>query len=233
VAQALRRVRRFETRTGLRVSRVMAPPHGVCSTAAMHALARLGFDALCISDAYKGANRPLLAGWEPGELLPGGVPLVPRYHLGQPRADLVFRGLLNQPVVLYGHHEDLAGGLEPLHRAADELRELGDVAWMSMEQIAATQFVSRQEGSSLHVRAYARRLSVRVPEGVERLHVELAGTSERFETACAPGTFARVEIPVGSPLQADSVAAPRRSLRPLVRRLATEGRDRLRPVLRS
>jgi hypothetical protein len=234
VAQALRRIRRFEQRHGVRVGRVMAPPHGACSPPAMRALARLGFDALCMSDAYQGRERPLLAGWEPGEFVTGGLPLISRYHLGQSREDLVFRGLLDQPVVLYGHHEDLADGLGALHEAADQLRRLGDVAWMSTEEIAATQFSSRREGTVLRIRAYARRLHVEVPEGVEQIVVELpedASVEAGEPLTVVPGQAVTIALG-GSPLDPDAVASPPRRITPVARRVLTEGRDRLRPVLR-
>jgi hypothetical protein len=235
VAQALRRVRRFERRYGVRVSRVMAPPHGACSPTAMRALARLGFDALCMSDAYQGRERPLLSGWEPGELVSGGLPLLSRYHLGQPREDLVFRGLLDQPVVLYGHHEDLAHGLGPLHEAADQLRRLGDIAWMSTEEIAATQFSSRREGEILRIRAYSRRLRVTVPEGVEQLVVEVpegAALEPGGPLPVAPGSTVTIALAGPPALEADAVLPPPRRIAPVARRVLTEGRDRLRPVLR-
>ena len=55
------------------------------------------------------------------------------------------RAFLDHPVVLYGHHEDLAGGLEPLARAAEAVNRLGDVHWMSMGDIAPHQLRSAHE----------------------------------------------------------------------------------------
>ena len=52
LAQALRRVDRFERRYGLPVARVMAPPHGACSRATAEALLPTGFEALCVSRTH-------------------------------------------------------------------------------------------------------------------------------------------------------------------------------------
>ena len=52
LAEALRRVDRFERRYGLPVARVMAPPHGACSHATAEALLRSGFEALCVSRTH-------------------------------------------------------------------------------------------------------------------------------------------------------------------------------------
>ena len=53
-AQAIRRAKRFEARYGLRMDRVMIPPHGMCSASVAHALGALGFDALCASTPTRG-----------------------------------------------------------------------------------------------------------------------------------------------------------------------------------
>ena len=52
LAQALRRVDRFERRYGVPIARVMAPPHGACSHATAAALLRSGFEALCVSRTH-------------------------------------------------------------------------------------------------------------------------------------------------------------------------------------
>ena len=92
MAQALRRIAALERASGLSVARVMAPPHGVCSEAALRAMFRLGFEAACISRPYPwrdGLPAPTpLAGWHPAELVAGGIPVAPRQALSAPREDL-------------------------------------------------------------------------------------------------------------------------------------------------
>ena len=100
----------------------------------MQTMARSGVEALCISNprpwlASPPPEQPLIA-WEPADFV-GGLPLLPRYRLDKPRDDLVFRAFLDQPLILYGHHQDLAGGLDALSGAAAEINSLGDVRWCS------------------------------------------------------------------------------------------------------
>ncbi len=140
MAQALRRIAALERASRLSVARVMAPPHGVCSEAALRAMFRLGFEAACISRPYPwrdGLPAPTpLAGWHPAELVAGGIPVAPRQALSAPREDLVFRALLGQPLILHGHHGDFADGLDLLEQAAADINDLGEVRWGPLDGVA-------------------------------------------------------------------------------------------------
>lgn len=175
MAQALRRVATLERRSGLSVARVMAPPHGVCSEAALRAMFRTGFEAACISRPYPwrdGLPAPSpLAGWHPAELVAGGIPVAPRQALSAPREDLVFRALLGQPLILHGHHGDFANGLELLTQAAADIDDLGKVRWGPLDGVAGEAYATRRLGETLLVHMYARRVAVEIPEGVETVRV--------------------------------------------------------------
>ena len=136
----------LERRTGLAVNRVMAPPHGACSEPALRAMFRLGMEAACVSRPYPwrdGLAPPTpLAGWRPAEMVAGGLPVLPRYFLGLPRDDLAFRALLGQPLILYGHHGDFAGGLDLLEQATRDINDLGDVEWGPLGRIARGNYAA-------------------------------------------------------------------------------------------
>jgi hypothetical protein len=259
MAQALRRIAALERRCGLSVARVMAPPHGACSEAALRAMFRLGFEAACISRPYPWRDEMApptpLAGWHPAELVCGGIPVAPRQSLSAPREDLAFRALLGQPLILYGHHGDFADGLDLLAQAAADIDDLGEVRWGSLENVAGGAYATRRLGDTLLVHMYARRVSVEVPEGVGALRVlaqeplggagwngvghSSAATSMAFEDGrgvsgplpvSAPGMH-HLELVDDRPLNPAEVAAPRVRPWPLIRRLLVEGRDRLQPLL--
>ncbi len=144
-------------------------------------------------------------------------------------------------MVLYGHHEDLADGLDVLAAAAARVNRLGDVAWMSPEAIALGNMAQRRSGDSLFVRPYARR--VRVEEGAAVVTVDapcdgLTGWS--FGSQAEVHSFG-VPVPTGDApfdirlrsheeLDPAPVPAPPMSVWPHLRRLATETRDRLTPL---
>lgn len=259
MAQALRRITTLERRSGLSVARVMAPPHGVCSEAALRAMFRLGFEAACISRPYPwrdGLPAPTpLAGWAPTELVAGGIPVAPRQALSAEREDLVFRALLGQPLILHGHHGDFADGLEPLAQAAAEINDLGEVRWGPLDGVAGGGCATRRIGGTLLVQMYGRRVSVDVPEGIAAVRVlaqeplggagwhevregsrvvnmsfsEGVGVSEQLPVNAA-GIF-DLELVAEHPLDPLQIGAPRRKAWPLARRLLVEGRDRLQPLV--
>jgi hypothetical protein len=259
IAQALRRIAALERRSGVAVERVMAPPHGACSEPALRAMFRLGLEAACISRPHPwrdGLPAPTpLTGWHPAELVGGGLPVLPRYSLSNPRADLVFRALLGQPLILYGHHGDFADGLDLFAEAAGYVNGLGEVRWGPLGAIARSNYTTRQVGEVLHVGMHARRIAVEVPGGVRALQVEVpepfGGTaSHRLAHAGGPAevtfdeglgtarltldetpTTIELTLPADRPLAPAVVAAPHFRPWPAVRRIAVEVRDRVQPLL--
>jgi hypothetical protein len=259
IAQALGRIAALERRSGVTVDRVMAPPHGACSEPALAAMFSLGIEAACISRPYPwrdGLPVPTpLAGWRPAELVAGGLPILPRYSLSLSREDLAFRALLGQPLILYGHHQDFAHGLDLFAQAAGDINGLGDVQWGPLSWIARGNYSTRRVGESLHVEMHARRISLEVPDGIRALRVqaqeplggpawhelELAGqTSEMtFRDGLGASSPRSVETPAGLDvaLIADRplipTEIPARPFRPWprIRRMMVEARDRVQPLL--
>jgi hypothetical protein len=259
VGQALRRIASFERRSGVAVKRVMVPPHGACSEYALRAMFRLGFDAACISRPYPWRDdlppfSPLV-GWYPAEMVAGGLPVLPRHHLDRPREELVFRALLRQPLILYGHHWDLARGLDAFAQAAEDVNALGEVSWGPLDWIASRNYSTRREGEVLGVQMYSRRALVDVPEGVSALRVhtklahgeplwrEIAYGSSRAPMMRAGGGWtsqplhvshgAEVELSLTAehPLDADVLSHLTAKPWPIARRVLVEGRDRARPLI--
>ncbi len=150
--QALARAGAFQRRTGVPVERVMVPPHEQLSEPAARGLRAGGFAAVCVSRPYPwiaprsplpaaalGAGPPergALAGWGGRELVAGGLPLLLRAGFDAPREDLVLRAFLGQPLILYGHHDLLADGLDVLAEATAAIDALGAVRWGSLAAIA-------------------------------------------------------------------------------------------------
>jgi hypothetical protein len=250
-AQAQRRVARFEQRSGLAVDRIMMPPHGLCSRAVARSLPALGFDGLCAIHPLpwtvdRPTDRPLV-GWWPAEFV-DGCAVIPRMHLSSSRAEIALRAFADQPVVLYGHHDDVAGGLEPLAAAAAAVNRLGDVRWLSVGAIARSNVAVRMTGGRAQVRPFAGRVEVELPAGVRSVAVDapvdagdgavLHGWSLDRGPAIAFGASApiagarTVEIRLhgGTAVDALSVARPAWRPWPRLRRAATEARDRMLPL---
>ncbi len=163
VAQALRRSASFERRTGVAVDRVMVPPHERLSEPVARALRACGFRAVTTTRPYPWvadtsdrswlARPPAvgpLAAWGPVDVVARGLPVLLRADFREhPREDLALRAFLGQPLILYGHHDLLAGGPDALGEAAAEIDRLGDVEWSSLGNIARTHMQAPVESRPL------------------------------------------------------------------------------------
>ena len=159
----------------------MAAPHERCSPLATEAMRQLGFEALAIDRANPWRFRPPaekpLAGWELAEFVSGGLPVFRREGIDVSLEDLTLRAFLGQPLVLYGHHDDLSEGPERLAEIAARINRLGDVRWTSLGEIARSNALVRQVESTLTVRMYSTRVRLSAPTGVDQVEIELP----RFE----------------------------------------------------
>jgi hypothetical protein len=257
-AQALRRLDRFSRRTGLGVDRVMVPPHERCSEATVEGLRRCRFEAITMTRPFPWEAKPPdpwlaapaasgpLVGWRPADLA-AGMPVLLRHPLaGRSPAELALRAFLGQPLILYGHQDDLRGGLGALGTAAAEVSRLGGARWGSLAEISRASFETRREGTRLAVRLLTRAARVEVPADAEEISVvapaELCRREERLFVAgrqrtlgepvrVAPGTAVAVELRATDPVEVGAVPRPRRRPLALPRRALSEGRDRLAPLL--
>jgi len=250
VAQALRRARRLESRYGLSIDRVMTAPHGMCSASVARALGPLGFDALCAIHPLPWTEQPPperpLAGWGPAEFA-AGCAVIPRLPLSVGAEEIALRAYLDQPVILYGHHEDLADGLDLLAQQAAAVNRLGDAHWSSLGEIAGSNYSTSLRGGSLRVQPHAHRLRLSVPDTADSIVLERPPDPEENFAGWTLGAEVHpfdLPVPAGEgtldlrlapsvPIDADAVPAPRPSVWPVLRRAATETRDRLRPLVRA
>lgn len=262
IHSATTRVARFERRVGIRVERVMCPPHGACGAYTLGALFRHGFLGLAASrpfpwDAFADQRHWRLGGWLPAQLAGGGLPVVPRYSLDRDLDDLVFRAFLEQPLIVYCHHADVRDGLDPFRAVAARVAQLGEVSWMSLASITRRNAVWRECDGAGTVTLYSRDLRLpslraaavhievpRVFGGDGSLEVVVNGKSRSvgaddhgaysLEVAIHPEATG-LHVRIEAPEGAPAPAARDWLPRawPLTRRALTETRDRARPFVAS
>lgn len=262
-AQAIRRVERFEERHGVPIGRVMVPPHSLCSQGMLQALFRVGVNAVCSSRLncwtshekagdFSALDDPGPIEWFPADFVEGGMAVIPR----KPELfDIVFRAYLRKPLIEYYHHNDFERGLEVLAETAATIRSLGDVQWMTLDEIAISNFAQKQVGSTLFVRMYSGCVEVNVPEGVRDLHIQLptvqgglnidsAATNDvslplsvqghRFAFSpyqCKEGETVRIKLKPKNAVHHSEVPGLRPAIRPILRRVIREVQDQVRPFL--
>jgi len=258
VAQSVRRLQRLEQAVG-EIPRIMTAPHGACSVRTARELSQQGYEAACLSpDSVRGRNPqerwPDTFGLEPAEFL-AGLPVISRYALSLDCvSEAVWAMFLGKPVVIYGHHSDLAQGLSRLRELSRTINGLGAVAWLDLRQMARRNFKQRRDGGILHVRMYGYRLAIPLPAALRTVHLQAAWDktlmfelsleelSRGEETINRGEQEIRCALPAGSPPCLHIFVSPKRAPKkpstrieiwPLGRRLMTEARDRLQPFVRS
>jgi hypothetical protein len=266
VAQALRRTRRFEQRSGLRVSKVMVPPHEVCSEPVLRSMVRLGFEAVTLtrpfgwssdvnSESPYASPTSRSAGFTPADVTAFGMPMITRRSLNS-HEEITLRAFLDLPIVLYGHEWDLCEGPGVLQRAAEIVNRLPGASWTDLSTLCRSNYTSRRSGTELHVRPYARRIRVAavgpevdtivvhplLEDGEDRTaeyeyqsgtrHVRLSDheRSTLVLAATEPEVDVEIELVSDAALDWAAVPPPRRHAVYLLRRFATETRDRTHPM---
>jgi hypothetical protein len=257
--QALIRTARLEKRSGVDVSRVMVPPHGACTEDVLAEMARLGFEAVCVSSGSlckynQQANWLFTFGLKPCEII-SGLTVIPRINMNQIcHNNILVAALLFQPIILRGHHHDIAEGPKLLGDLSEYINTLGNVRWGDMKSISRAHYSRKYDGNFLHIRMFTKRVEIFIPEGIDQISVErewLKGENNEKLAWRIPGqksdwTLVRRSdsIPAISGKVIEIISNPSQPftidnkhirefhLWPLVRRNITEARDRIAPLMK-
>ncbi len=157
LGQSVARIVKFEQATGLHVDRVMVPPHEALSADAASAFLALGFEGAVLTlwslRSWNATHSwPITLGLEPAEMLPQGFPVVHRYQLSEDcLGPVLISAFLGSPVVLSGHHDALASGINLLAVVARTVNGLGDVRWCNAEPMLRSSYLLRKDGTNLKV----------------------------------------------------------------------------------
>jgi hypothetical protein len=250
LAQTIQRVERIERKAGIRVCRVMVPPHGACSEDMLAALPRYGFEAACISHGSLRSHNQTSQwtrslGYLPSELIQG-CPVLPRWGLsGSPTNTILLAAFLRQPIILRGHHTDLKDGIEQLDQIAAFINGLGRVAWSSMTDLSRMNYLSRLDGNTFRAQPLGRKVSIQLPTGATHLIIEspldcpwdswrISGavriplkvpTGERISVSRMSSRPVLIEA-TAPPAPCFECAAKPTAFGAVLRRCLTEGRDR-------
>lgn len=258
-AQGLKRIDRFEKRSGVSVARVMVPPHGAFQENAADPMLKLGYEAVCVSRASltawnKGRTWPASFGHSVTEFVGGGLPVIPRQVLA-PGHEGAYRlaAFLGQPIIPHGHHQDCAKGLDMLVAAANSINSLGKVIWTDMATISRSNYLTRRTNGTLTVKMLSRRITLPMDEDVKEIVIErpwISAGDPNEPLVCQEANQTRFSnlfgrqseaIPlvggnsielISPPLTAanyQEVPAPKFQAWSTVRRIVCEARDRLAP----
>jgi len=258
LAQAVRRVSRFEHGTGLEVNRVIAPPHGGCSDSVLAQAPRFAIEAVCTSveplaRSQKRTILPFDFSLQPVWFGPGCCPVVRRWDLIYDLLPLRLGAFFNQPIVAYGHHQDCADGFSRLEKVAGAVNSWGEMNWTNLATILRRSYRVKTDNDVMHVQMCSRHICVPVPEKVSHLVVHIPVESENIlgpitatssdgqTRQCMPGIPVgisspgelRLRIPSRVVIDPAAVCRPAYRLWPALRRTIAMSRDRLMPIVRA
>jgi hypothetical protein len=255
ISHALARVGKFEKRTGIPISRVMAAPHGTCSESMLEAMSECGIEGGSISfgslfKANRGKGWVTPMGLDPSTIV-SGLPVFSRIHLSMDHTNEIFlAAYLNQPIIPNGHHWDLKDRYEMLRAQVEVINGLTDVRWGSMQDIVGMNYLAKTDGDELKVKILSRRIILTVPPGINRVRLEtseltgpdgLSGSSYAInsnnlmaipsESAiyASPGDNITFLCPNRNSVDLSQIPLPRTPIKAILRRIATESVDRARP----
>lgn len=258
LSRALNRISQFENRSGIKVSRVMAPPHGALSEEFLETLAQLGFEAACVSwgslySYNKQRNWSRSMGLQPSGFV-AGLTILPRFRLSAScHNSVLVAAILGQPIIPVGHHTDVIGGLSLLEDLAAFINSLGVVHWADMRSISRLHYSWRLDRDILRVKMFTKHIEVTVPTGTQKILIERPWLQDSQPEILAwrpfgedsewkihdPGEYfstlgkQRIEI-ISKPIACLWMGSrTKRGLHPwpFVRRQLAEARDRLLPIL--
>ena len=253
LANGLRRIAAFEARSGLKVDRIMAAPHGAFKESIVEPMLRLGFEAGCVSIGS-------LARWNAGkEWAPYlGIPMTqalgdeafPVFHrIGTNETDIRLSAFLGHPVVIATHHHDYVNHFARIEFLARIVNEVAAPRWMSIKDISRSNYLSSTVNEVLYVTPYTRRMKVPLPPHTKTIQlmdspffpeatIQLKEQSEK--ESCFIGgvqleysvsnNILELRVLPKNPVDCQSVAGYPLGLWAVTRRLLAEGRDRAEPV---
>lgn len=260
-AQAVTRISRFEQRTGVRVRRTMAAPHGACSNEMMAAMLDVGIEGLFCSPWSLRLWDPSRA-WTPLGLRPaeivGGFPVFPRFRFSSGcDGSAALCSLLGQPIVPVGHHQDLRDGADLLDHIAQGINGIPNVTWGDTESLARSNYITRiRPGDQvMHVIPYSTSIRIRIPEGISSVSLHEAGEltagparhcwvakrtagnwndfSAPGDLPASPGDELAFRLAALGAIASSDIPHPQHSVSAPIRRLLCESRDRIEPIVWS
>jgi hypothetical protein len=174
LSQALRRADLFSNRFNANVTRIAVPPHGNVSGEICRDIFSIGFNGLCASFwAYENFldTQSGMHGLGICDFMLGAFPVIERQSLS--RDDVLLKAFLDRPLIYYFHHHDLKDGLGVIVEKARNINRVGNVQWMSLGAIAASNYSVQEQEGLMRVRLFSQKVHIEVPESIGKMLVEI------------------------------------------------------------
>ncbi len=191
-------------------------------------------------------------------LAEAGLASIPRISMTRGwKSRVLLAGVLDQPIVLAGHQGNAANGMEQMAEYAELVHGIGGVTWATPAEILRSNYKQLRLGRALHVQICSRRIHLTIPDGVEELwihrpwldpgdggedltvqcgRVPRSAVQPAGNGMCGPFPVKQMESLVvacslKNGVDFKTTAPPPLSLKPIVRKILMEVRDRCSPLV--
>jgi hypothetical protein len=154
--QSLARMEKFRTLTGIPYDKVMVFPHSIAPEGTLGALKTYNYLATVNStNVPEDSARPtgLSFALRPVTLSFAGFPSISRYSVAAPipKYLIAINEFLGNPLLFYGHSEDLARGVAAFDSTADKVNQLEpDTQWRGLGHIVRHLYVVKLRDDSIY-----------------------------------------------------------------------------------
>jgi hypothetical protein len=171
VKQAIARMERFRSITGIPYDRFMVFPHAVAPEPTFKILAEYGFTGTANSvnvPMHAKAPGNLILLFRPDISVYGGLLSLVRYSAtgDLPRSQIAIQSFLGNPALFYGHENLFSAGPDAFNRFADFINQIEpDVTWANLGAIARHSHLirSRVDGG-YDVRMFSNEMDLKNPD---------------------------------------------------------------------
>jgi hypothetical protein len=182
-----------------------------------------------------------------------GTPIVPRM---KDLEDVPFKLLLHIPLIPYYHHNDFKKGIDKFGEIVKHINKYADVTWTSLKDIFHSNYIIKIDNKKATVYLFSKQVNIHLPEEIENVRFQIInniGPSREMELwidgqklamdysddniYSSPEILTKdkrnfmIRINSVSELDMQNLTPERTSLKAIIRRILTEVRDILAPVM--
>lgn len=253
-------LKKFESKSGLLVSRLFIPPHELLSMdflIAAQAIRCLGF---CLGGKPNGLSTNIDSGDISTGLTPAswsyGMPIFMREEIetfskssgdAGIQQDYLIQSFLNKPLIFCSHHLDYRGKSDSMQNAVTYINSIKGVLWSDTDTICQNNFALRRNGNRLDIKLFTTEAKIMVPDWCQSIRIENR-PADAISVFSGENVYQQVnemefqlenrrDISIRQTLKNKEIHKSTISAllfwQAVVRRIACEGRDRLLPILRK
>jgi len=147
IKQALARMEKFRTMTGISYDKVMVFPHGIAPAKTLGLLKKYNFLATVNAENFPlGSYEPKDSSFllRPVTLNFENFPSLKRYSPNRTQAEIAIDLFLDNPLIFYAHHDFFQNGIDAFDKTANMVNKIQpDIVWQSLGYIAQHLYLEK------------------------------------------------------------------------------------------